>query len=75
MHWSSHSPDLNHIENMSNLLKTKMREEKPENKVELKENILKAWKSIEVSTTRKRVHSMPCRLQAMIDNKGYATKY
>lgn len=75
LEWPSQSPDLNPIEHMFNLLKTKMRKENPRNKAELKEKILQAWKSINVSTTTKLVHSMPRRLQAVIENKGYATKY
>ena len=75
LNWPSQSPDLNPIEHTLNLLKRKMRSEKPRNKAKLKEIAMNAWKQIEPFVFQKLVHSMPRRLAAVIANKGYATKY
>lgn len=75
LQWPSQSPDLNPIEHMFHVLKRKLRQESPKNKGDLKSKVLAAWKSISPSITRKLVHSMPRRLQAVISSKGYATKY
>lgn len=75
LEWPSQSPDLNPIEHMFHILKTKMADTCPANKAELKRVTIDAWNSINESTCKTLVHSMQRRLTAVIANKGYATKY
>uniref|UniRef100_A0A8C5P8K5 Transposase n=1 Tax=Leptobrachium leishanense TaxID=445787 RepID=A0A8C5P8K5_9ANUR len=73
--WSSQSPDLNPIEHAFHLLKTKLKGKCPKNKQELKTVAVEAWQSITRDETQRLVMSMRSRLQAVIDCKGFATKY
>ncbi len=72
---SSQSPDLNPIEHAFHLLKTKLKGKCPKNKQELKTVAVEAWQSITRDETQRLVMSMHSRLQAVIDCKGFATKY
>ena len=73
--WPAHSPDLNPIENLWSILESKLKDRKPCNKDELFLTLLNGWNSLEVTLLTKLVESMPHRCQAVIDAKGYATKY
>ncbi len=75
MQWPSQSPDLNPIEHAFHLLKTKLKGKCPKNKQELKMVAVEAWQSITRDETQRLVMSMRSRLQAVIDCKGFATKY
>ncbi len=75
MQWPSQSPDLNPIEHTFHLLKTKLKGKCPKNKQELKTVAVEAWQSITRDETQRLVMSMRSRLQAVIDCKGFATKY
>ncbi len=75
MQWPSQSPDLNPIEHAFHLLKTKLKGNAPRNKQELKTVAVEAWQSITRDETQRLVMSMRSRLQAVIDCKGFATKY
>ncbi len=75
MQWPSQSPDLNPIEHAFHLLKTKLKGKCPKNKQELKTVAVEAWQSITRDETQRLVMSMRSRLQAVIDCKGFATKY
>ncbi len=75
MQWPSQSPDLNPIEHAFHLLKTKLKGKCPKNKQELKTVAAEAWQSITRDETQRLVMSMRSRLQAVIDCKGFATKY
>ena len=75
MQWPSQSPDLNLIEHAFHLLKTKLKGKCPKNKQELKIVAAEAWQSITSDETQRLVMSMRSRLQAVIDCKGFATKY
>lgn len=73
--WPSQSPDLNPIENLWEILDREVKKKNCSNLAEL-EKILKAeWEKIPLHTIVSLVDSMPSRLQAVIENKGYATKY
>uniref|UniRef100_A0A8C5PQS4 Transposase n=1 Tax=Leptobrachium leishanense TaxID=445787 RepID=A0A8C5PQS4_9ANUR len=74
LQWPSQSPDLNPIEHAFHLLKTKLKGKCPKNKQELKTVAVEAWQSITRDETQ-RLMSMRSRLQAVIDCKGFATKY
>lgn len=75
LEWPSQSPDLNPIEHAFHLLKTKLQTERPTNKQQLKTAAVKAWQSIKKEETQRLVMSMSSRLQAVIANKGFSTKY
>uniref|UniRef100_A0A8C5Q3N9 Transposase n=1 Tax=Leptobrachium leishanense TaxID=445787 RepID=A0A8C5Q3N9_9ANUR len=74
MQWPNQSPDLNPIEHAFHL-KTKLKGKCPKNKQELKTVAVEAWQSITRDETQRLVRSMRSRLQAVIDCKGFATKY
>ena len=75
MQWPSQSPDLNPIEHAFHLLKTKLKGKCPKKKQELKTVAVEVWQSITRDETQRLVMSMHSRLQAVIDCKGFATKY
>uniref|UniRef100_A0A8C5R1Q5 Transposase n=1 Tax=Leptobrachium leishanense TaxID=445787 RepID=A0A8C5R1Q5_9ANUR len=75
MQWPSQSPDPNPIKHAFHLLKTKLKGKCLKNKQELKTVAVEAWQSITRYETQHLVMSMRSRLQAVIDCKGFATKY
>uniref|UniRef100_A0A8R1DY58 Tc1-like transposase DDE domain-containing protein n=1 Tax=Caenorhabditis japonica TaxID=281687 RepID=A0A8R1DY58_CAEJA len=73
--WSSQSPDLNPIEHLWEELESRVQGVRASN-VNQKFDLLEAaWKDIPMSVIHKLLDSMPCRCQAVIDAKGYATRY
>ena len=75
LEWPSQSPDINPIEHAFHLLKCSLKKASPRNKAELKKKATEAWEGIPSAKIEKLVNSMPSRLQAVINCKGYATKY
>lgn len=73
--WPSQSPDLNPIENLWNRVDASVKEAKPTTLQELEAVLRQAWASIPASTCVQLVASMPRRCAAVIERKGYATKY
>ena len=75
--WPAQSPDLNPIENLWSELERKVRSHKlrPKNKNELIEVVKQEWNNISNNTLINLVESMPCRVKAVIENKGNPTKY
>lgn len=73
--WPSQSPDLNPIEHVFYLLKRRLKGGAPQNKQQLKEAAVKAWKSITKEEFKSLVMSVGHRLDAVIASKGFATKY
>ena len=69
------SPDMNVIENLWALLDRNIRKHQISNKNDLKKVILDEWNKITPETTQKLVESMSKRLKAVINNKGYHTRY
>ena len=73
--WPSQSPDLNPIENLWSILDRSISDRRCNTKAELWECLQEAWYKLDSSILTKLVESMPRRLNAVIDNKGYPTKY
>ena len=75
MDWAPQSPDLNPIENLWEIVNRRINREGVRNKDQLFEQIQKAWVAIPQSFIDHLIESMPRRCKAVIDNKGFATKY
>lgn len=74
--WAGQSPDLNPIEHMWVEVKNKLaRNSRAKNKQEVWTEVQRAWYSIPVEKCRNLIDSMPRRCRAVINNKGYTTKY
>lgn len=76
MNWPAQLPDLNPIENLWYRMNLIIAKNKPSNKRELIENIIQAWHHIVTPEEHcNLVQSMPRRCKAVIQNKGFPTKY
>ena len=74
--WSGNSPDLNAIESLWTILKDKVFERQPTNAKMLEQAIKEVWvREMTTEYCRSHVESMPKRLEAVIIDKGGATKY
>ena len=73
----SQSPDMNPIEHVWYLLKTRINKRKirPKTVEEMKGALLEEWEKLEISTINSLINSMPYRVQALIASKGGSTKY
>lgn len=77
MVWPANSPDLNPIENICGILKTKLRAIGSLNKAGLIQNVKKIWEEKEYmdALCRKLIESMPNRVAEVIKNSGNAIHY
>ena len=73
--WPACSPDLNPIENLWAILKRRMSHRKCRNEDELWECVQEAWYDIPVEEVRSLIDSMQRRCRAVIEKKGYPSKY
>ena len=73
--WPSQSPDLNPIENLWSILDYNLRNRRPQNKEELFQVLCDGWNALDRDLLTRLVDSMLRRIQAVIDNNGYPTKY
>jgi hypothetical protein len=73
--WPSQSPDFNPIENLWAFLDRQTRDRKCNTEDQLFGVLKEAWEKISVEYLTALADSMPARLNAVIDNKGYPTKY
>ena len=69
------SPDLNPIEHLWDALDRLMPLKERTTKVKFIEALHKAWNSIDLEVMQKLIQSMPRRLEEVIRQKGYATRY
>lgn len=74
LHSPPQSPDLNPIEHLWDELERRIRKYPISNKNMLKNRLNEEWGNIGADITKKLVDSMPRRLQAVIELKGYPTK-
>lgn len=73
--WPSQSPDLNPIEHLWEHVDRQMKGIKPSNHADLFSKINEIWDSIPIDVCINLVDSMSRRCQAVLDCKGYPTKY
>lgn len=73
--WPAQSPDLNPIENLWNDVKCAIAKQKYKNLDDLWTGIQNSWYSIPKERCQNLIQSMPRRCQAVLENKGYSTKY
>lgn len=77
----SNSPDLNPIENVWHILKSRLRkrfakgEKRPHSEDELWEALVEEWERLDQDTLNKLVDSMPNRLEEVIKANGSHTKW
>lgn len=75
LEWPSQSPDMNPIENLWRELKLNVQKRGPKNITELKAMCIEEWNKIPPESCRRLVVNYSKRLEALINNRGYATKY
>jgi hypothetical protein len=74
--WPGKSPDLNHIENCWNFMKSQLRNRDISFVPKLKEEIMKIWQQeLSLEYFKSLTDSMPARMQQVIQAKGDMTKY
>ena len=74
--WPGNFPDLNPIENLWLILKDKVASKQPKSMDDLKRIIVQCWsQEITVEYCQNLIMSMPKRIENVIKNKGYPTKY
>ncbi|GET52987.1 IS630 family transposase [Rhizophagus irregularis DAOM 181602=DAOM 197198] len=75
--WPAQSPDLNPIEHLWDELERQVRAHKPlpKNRENLWEILQEEWLNIEADKYQNLISSMPRRISAVINSKGYPTKY
>lgn len=73
--WPGNSPDLNPIENLWRSMKVKVNAKRHSNVHDLIQNIKQAWIKVSQNECQRLVESMPRRIQSVLQNNGYPTKY
>uniref|UniRef100_A0A8R1E448 HTH_Tnp_Tc3_2 domain-containing protein n=1 Tax=Caenorhabditis japonica TaxID=281687 RepID=A0A8R1E448_CAEJA len=73
--WPIQSPDLNPIEHMWEQLERRLNGIRASNANQKFAQLEAAWNSIPMTVVQTLLDSMPRRFQAVIDAKGYPTKY
>ncbi|GBM59139.1 hypothetical protein AVEN_255674-1 [Araneus ventricosus] len=69
------SPDLNPTEHIWRELEVRARKHNIKTKRELKTVMMEEWMNIDAEITKQLVKSIPKCLKAVVDAKGYPTKY
>ena len=73
--WPSQSPDMNSIANLCRESKLNVQKRGPKNITELIDTCIEEWNRIPPESFRRLVVHYSKRLEALINNRGYATKY
>lgn len=73
--WPAQSPDLNPIENLWSILDQRLKRRQVNTCEELFDALNHEWKRLPIDLLDRLVSSMPSRCQAVIDSKGWPTKY
>ena len=75
--WPAQSPDLNPIEHLWQILKTRIQQRfpRPKNLTELKDCIYEEWGQLDPAILRSLVSSMRRRIATVINSRGYQTRY
>ena len=75
--WVGQSPDLNPIEHLWDHVDRQIRamDKLPQSKTELIHAIESIWNDIPVEVVRNLIQSMPNRVRAVIQSKGFSTRY
>ena len=73
--WPGQSPDLNPIENLWSILNSRIADRHCRSLDELFEVIKTAWEQLPVDLLTTLADSMPHRIEAVLSNRGYPTKY
>uniref|UniRef100_A0A8R1EMM4 Tc1-like transposase DDE domain-containing protein n=1 Tax=Caenorhabditis japonica TaxID=281687 RepID=A0A8R1EMM4_CAEJA len=75
MEWPSQSPDLNLIEHLWEELERCVTGIRAQNADQKFSQLQTAWAQIPQSLVTNLIQSMPRRCQAVIDSRGFPTKY
>ena len=75
LEWPPQSPDLNVIENLWDEIDTQMPKTSRKSFKTFKESIHTIWKNMSTDIINNLIESIPRRLKAVIDAKGYNTRY
>jgi hypothetical protein len=73
--WPAQSPDLNPIENLWSILDSRLKRRQVTTCEALFDVLQTEWRALPVDLLERLVDSMPSRCQAVIDSKGWPTKY
>ena len=74
--WPGNGPDLNPIENLWQIVKNKLQTKSLNSRDNLKREISRVWYlEITKEVCENLVSSMPRRIKAVLENKGFSTKY
>lgn len=75
--WPSNSSDLNPIENLWHILRSRIRKRKyqPRTRKDLIEALQEEWARLDMNIMNELIDCMPRRMQAVIDANGGPTKY
>ena len=85
MKWPPNSPDMNPIENLWAIVKLHLHRRFPDTKhlhgspemikTILKQRLMEVWWDIREEVLNRLIESMPCRVQALLEAKGWYTDY
>jgi len=73
--WPPQSPDLNPIEQFFDFIKAKMPQMARTSEKAVWESLQQIWNRVTIKDLLKYVNTMPDRCRAVIEAKGYSTRY